>query len=44
MKKIVILGLIFVALTVALSACAYHTKQPVDDAYYKKTQTVGWPE
>jgi len=44
MKKILILGLIVVALSVALSACAYHTKQPVDDNYYKKTQTVGWPE
>ena len=28
----------------SLSACQYHTKQPIDDTYYKKTQGIDWPE
>ena len=40
MKKLLILGL----LLMTLSACAYHAKQPINDAYYKKTQSVEWPE
>lgn len=32
-------------LTLCLAcACSYHGKQPVDDTYYKKTQSVGWPD
>ena len=27
-----------------LMACSFHSKQPKDDAYYKRTQTVGWPD
>lgn len=28
-----------------LSGCgAFHSKQPVDDNYYKKTQSVPWPD
>ena len=42
MKKIVIIG--FVAGILALTACSYHSKQPVDETYYKKTQSVAWPE
>lgn len=26
------------------TACSYHGKQPVDDTYYKRTQSVGWPQ
>ena len=41
MKKV----LAFSMLTaVALSACAYNSKQPTDDTYYKKTQGIAWPE
>jgi len=40
MKKLLITALLFMA----LSACAFHSKQPVNDAYYKKTQGVAWPE
>ena len=29
--------------TLALVACAYHGKQPKDDTYYKRTQSVEWP-
>ena len=29
---------------VILSACAYNSKQSVDDTYYKKTQGIAWPE
>ena len=42
MKKLVIMGLILTALSMA--ACAYHSKQPVDDGYYKQTRQVAWPE
>ena len=27
-----------------LGACSFHSKQPVDDTYYKKTQSVAWPD
>ena len=40
MKKFLILALI----AGFVSACAFHAKQPKDDTYYKKTQTVGWPD
>lgn len=30
--------------TLLICACAYHAKQPVDDAYYKRTQGIEWPE
>ena len=26
----------------ALMACSFHGKQPKDDAYYKKTQSIDW--
>ncbi len=42
MKK---LFLVISILTLCLaSACSFHSKQPVDDTYYKKTQSVGWPD
>ena len=41
MKKILFLTLI--ASMVALSACEFHSKQPKDDTYYKRTQSVEWP-
>ena len=40
MKKVLILALIIGC----LSACAYNSKQPKDDTYYKKTQGMAWPE
>ena len=40
MKKVLIL----VLLLGVISACSFHGKQPKDDAYYKKTQSVAWPE
>ena len=43
MKKIAILCLSVGLLM--LSACSnYHAKQEVDSTYYKKTQSVAWPE
>ena len=42
MKKLLLLALLLS--TVALVACEYHGKQPVDETYYKRTQSVGWPE
>lgn len=42
MKKFLVLSLLFVL--VVLSACEFHTKQPKDDTYYKRTQSVGWPD
>ena len=39
MKKIFLM----ILLAVVLGACAFHAKQPKDDTYYKKTQSVGWP-
>ena len=42
MKKLVVMGLILTALS--LAACAYHAKQPVNDEYYKQTRQVAWPE
>ena len=42
MKKLVIIC--SVATLLALGACAFHSKQPVDPEYYKKTQQVAWPE
>jgi len=41
MKKLVIMGLILTALSMA--ACSYHAKQPVNDEYYKQTKQVAWP-
>ena len=40
MKKVLLVcvGLLF------LAACAFHGKQPVDETYYKKTQSVAWPD
>ena len=40
MRKILILALAFGF----ISACSFHGKQPKDDTYYKKTQSVAWPE
>lgn len=34
------LFLFVVMLTGILSACAFHAKQPVDETYYKKTQSI----
>ena len=42
MKKIVLLAMIIS--TMILSACAFHSKQPKDDTYYTRTQSVEWPE
>ena len=41
MNKIAVLSMITV---VSLSACAYNSKQPKDDVYYKNTQGIAWPE
>lgn len=27
-----------------VGACTFHAKQPVDDTYYKNTQSIAWPE
>lgn len=27
-----------------VGACSFHAKQPVDDTYYKNTQSIAWPE
>ena len=41
MKKLLLLS----ATCLVLGACgSFHTKQPIDDTYYKKTQSVAWPE
>lgn len=40
MRKILILTLI----VGFISACSFHSKQPKDEAYYKKTQSIDWPE
>ena len=42
MKQIILLAMII--LTIVLAACEFHTKQPKDDTYYKRTQSVSWPE
>ena len=43
MKNLCILLLTIGIMT--LGACQnYHSKQPVDSTYYKKTQSVAWPE
>lgn len=41
MKKL--LFIICILGTLALLACSFHGKQPKDDTYYKRTQSVGWP-
>ena len=38
MKKL----LIVVFLVSVMAGCAYHAKQPKDDTYYKKTQSIAW--
>ena len=40
MKKLLLLS----ATCLILTACSFHSKQPVDDTYYKKTQSVAWPD
>ena len=40
MKKL----LLICAGLMILGACAFHKKQPIDENYYKKTQSVGWPD
>lgn len=40
MKKLLLLG----AFCLILGACSFHAKQPIDDTYYKKTQSVAWPD
>ena len=42
MKKLLFLTVAIGIL--ALSACSYHSKQPVNPEYYKRTQGVAWPE
>lgn len=42
MNKIVIIGL--VASILAVNACSFHAKQPTSDEYYKRTQSVAWPD
>ena len=27
-----------------VAGCAFHAKQPVDETYYKRSQSVAWPE
>lgn len=40
MKKLLVIGGAFLI----LGACgAFHTKQPVNDTYYKNTQSIAWP-
>ena len=41
MKKNLLFSMVAV---VALSACAFNSKQPKDDTYYKKTQGISWSE
>ena len=38
MRKLLILALVMGV----LSACSFHSKQPKDDTYYKKTQGIAW--
>ena len=40
MRKLLILALVMGV----LSACSFHSKQPKDDTYYKKTQGIAWPD
>ena len=42
MKKL----LVFVCLMAlcGLTACEFHSKQAKDDTYYKRTQSIDWPE
>ena len=40
MKKLLLLGIT----GLILGACAFHSKQPIDDTYYKKTQGIAWPD
>ena len=40
MKKLVIIAL----LAGVLVGCAYHAKQPKDETYYKRTQSISWLE
>ena len=42
MKKFLISA---VVCSMFVASCgAFHTKQPVDDTYYKNTQSIAWPE
>ena len=41
MKKLLLV--VFSVGLLTLAACSYHSKQPVDDRYYKKSQSVAWP-
>jgi len=36
--------LLLTAICLIIGACSFHSKQPVDDAYYKKTQGIAWPD
>jgi len=40
MKKLLLIS----AGLMILGACAFHSKQPVNENYYKKTQSVAWPD
>ena len=40
MRKLLLLSLV----CLILGACSFHSKQPIDDTYYKKTQGVAWPD
>ncbi len=40
MKKILFCALLLGFIT----ACSYNAKQPKDDTYYKRTQSIAWPE
>ena len=31
-------------MAITLGACSFHSKQPVDETYYKRSQSVAWPE
>ena len=40
MKKLLLIS----AGLMILGACAFHSKQPVDETYYKNTQSIAWPD
>ena len=42
MKKIIMM--LSVIGMLGLMACSYHSKQPTDETYYKRTQSVAWPD
>lgn len=41
MKKLLLM--VIVCMSFVMSSCAIHSKQPIDETYYKRTQSA-WPE